>query len=62
MKVFNWLENGILHVHCAVQDSRQEVINEQCYSSCEIFLKGYSALMDVIIIIITFFEAVIAIY
>ena len=51
-----------LHVHCAVQDSHQEVIHEQCYSSCEIFLKGYSALMDVIIIIITFFEAVIAIY
>ena len=51
-----------LHVHCAVQDSRQEVINEQCYCSCEIFLKGYSALMDVIIIIVSFFEAVIAIY
>ena len=51
-----------LHVHCAVQDSHQEVIHEQCYSSCEIFLKGYSALMDVIIIIVSFFEAVITIY
>lgn len=44
-----------LQIHCTVQDSHQEVIHEQCYMSCEIFLKGQSTLMDVIII--TFFEA-----